>query len=150
MGVLFDIESLTIRYIDEDGADPTDNQDDGNAAGDIPSHPRAPRSAAPSFDNAAMMHFMTQQFSNLQTSMSDQWTSAREQMQKNHNDSTAHINSVQTEIRHNFSYLYSHLHILPYDPNNPAAPIPPIISVQAVPPQNQSNIPPNSSSMDLS
>lgn len=148
MGVVFDRENLTLRYLDDDIA--ATGNPDGTAANDIPSHPRAPRSVAPTYDHAAMMQYMTQQFTTLQTSMNDKWNSACEAMQKNHNDSTAHLNMVQTEMRENFQYLYSHFHIPPYDPNNSAAPINPVLSLQTMPPSDPSDAPPNTSYMDLS
>lgn len=96
-----------------------------------------------------MMHFMTQQCADLQTSMKDPWTSTREQMQKNHEESTAHINRVQKEMHGNFLYIYNHLHIPPFDPANPAVPLTPVVSLQAMPPQDPS-INPSSNFMDLS
>lgn len=124
MGVIFNRENMTLRYIDDETV--AGNPDDTAAAAATPTHPRAPRTAAPTFDHAAMMQYMTQQFSSLQTSIDDKWNSAQEAMAKHHHDTTNQIRAVQSEMNDNFKYLYSHLHIPPYDPANPAAPLNPV------------------------
>ena len=141
MGVFFNRENMTLRYIDDETA-ATGNPEDA-AAADIPTHPRAPRTAAPTFDHATMMQFMTQQFSTLQTSINNKWNSAQEAMAKNHHDTTTQLRVVQTEMHDNFKYLYSHLHIPPYDPANPAAPLNPVVSLQTMPPADPSDAPLN-------
>lgn len=149
MRVLFDKETLTIKYLDEDSTEPHDDQDD-HAEIDVPPPTRAPRSAAPHNGNVAMMEYMTHQFSNLQTSMNDRWTSAKNQLSKFQEESNAHINQVQTEMHQNFAYMYTHLHIPPFDPANSAPPIPPAVSLQQMPPQNAANSLFNPTNMDLS
>lgn len=150
MDVVFDKESLTIKYLDVDSTAETHDNHEDPAEPVIPPPTRAPRSAAPSSRNAAMMEFMTQQFSNLQTSMNEQWTDARTQMTKYHEESTTHINIMEKEMHHNFDYLYTHLHIPPFDHANPAPPIPPVVSLQQMPPPNANNSSFNPTNMDLS
>lgn len=93
---------------------------------------------------------MTQQFTNLQTSINDQWTSAQNQMARNHEASTVHLTQVRTEMTQNFSYLYSHLHIPPFDPINPAQPIPCFTPLQQMYPQQGTRQNLNQQDMDQS
>lgn len=143
MGVIFDRENLTLRYVDDENAAGHPDDTTFAAAAAAPTHPRAPRTAAATFDHAAMMQYMTHQFSSLQTSIDNKWNLAQEAMTKHHHDTANQIRAVQSEMNDKFTYLYSHLHIPPYDPANPAAPLNPVVSLQTMPPEDPSNAPLN-------
>ena len=111
MGVHYNPETKTITYIGEDvvGNEGSDQEvEGGEVVPPPPTTPSGPR-------NQDLMDFMSQQFSSINTNINNQWNAI--------NDSTTtQINDFRTYVNQQFFYLYSHLHIPPYDPNNPAAP----------------------------
>ena len=111
MGVHFNAEAKTITYIGEDVVG-----DEGHNA-DEEDHEVPPPAAASGPTNQDVMDFMTQQFASLNSNINARWTEI--------NDSTSsRIDAFQNDVNQQFSYLYSHLHIPPYDPTNPAPPPP--------------------------
>ncbi|KAI5444065.1 hypothetical protein KIW84_012617 [Lathyrus oleraceus] len=116
IGYQYNSETKTITFIGGNNEGNKENPQEGDAGEDVPP-PNVP-------SNQALFEFMTTQFSNLNTSINDQWTSANNKIAQNHEATTNRINLRQTDMNQHFSYLYSHLNIPPYDPNNPAAPAP--------------------------
>ena len=113
MGVHFNPETKTITYIGEDVVGNKDNDQEVEGGEAVPPPPTSP--SGPS--NQELMDYMSQQFPFMNTNINNQWSAI--------NDSTTtQINDFRSDVNQQFSYLYSHLHIPPYDPNNPAAPPP--------------------------
>src|SRR4051812_2070693 len=113
MGVLYNPATKTITYIGEDVVENEGNEQEveGGEEDARPAHD----SNGPS--NQELYDFMTSQFANLNTSINNQWNSINE-------STTNRINEFRHDVNQQFSYLYSHLYIPPYDPTNPAAPPP--------------------------
>ena len=113
MGVHYNSETKIITYIGEDMVgDEGNNQEEegGDVAPPLPTAPSGP-------SNQDVIDFMTQQFASINTNINHQWNAI--------NDSTtSRINDFRSDVNQQFSYLYSHLHIPPYDPNNPIVPPP--------------------------
>ncbi|KAI5428538.1 hypothetical protein KIW84_033502 [Lathyrus oleraceus] len=114
MGYWYNPETKSVMFIGGNNEENEEIPQEGNGGEDVP-----PPSG---FSNQYLFNFMTTQFANLNTSINDQWISANNQIALNHEATTNRINLLQIDMNQHFSYLYSHLNIPPYDPNNPAAP----------------------------
>ncbi|KAI5443445.1 hypothetical protein KIW84_012186 [Lathyrus oleraceus] len=122
MGYRYNPETKSVMFIGGNNEENEEIPQEGNGGEDIP-----PPSG---LSNQYLFKFMTSQFANLNTSINDQWISANNQIALNHEATTNRINLLQTDMNQHFYYLYSHLNIPPYDPNNPAAPAPIFTPIQ--------------------
>ncbi|KAI5417299.1 hypothetical protein KIW84_042057 [Lathyrus oleraceus] len=116
MGYRYNPETKSVMFIGGNNEENEKIPQEGDGGEDVP-----PPSG---LSNQDLFDFMTTQFSNLHTSINDQWISANNQIALNHEATTNRINLLQTDTNQHFSYLYSHLNIPPYDPNNTASPAP--------------------------
>ncbi|KAI5396686.1 hypothetical protein KIW84_062777 [Lathyrus oleraceus] len=127
MGYWYNPETNSVMFIGGNNEKNEEVPQEGNGGEDVP-----PQNVPPSsgLSNQDLFNFMTSQFSNLNTCFNDQWISENHQITLNHEATTNRINLLQTDMNQHFSYLYSHLNIALYDPNNPTAPAPIFTPIQ--------------------
>lgn len=127
MGYRYNSETKAVMFIGGNNEENEEIPQEGNGGEDVPP-PNVPPPSG--LSNRDLFNFMTTQFVNLNTSINDQWISTNNQIALNHEATTNRINLLQTDMNQHLSYLYSHLNIPPYDPNNPAAPAPIFTPIQ--------------------
>lgn len=118
MGVVYNAFSKTVTYVQPSSQQGNQQQEeDYNDEILPPSYPQ-PTSFQDNQD------FMVSQFANLHTTMATNQASILNQVNHNHALFSNQMDQVNRNMNNQFSYLYNHLHIPPYDPTNPSNPPP--------------------------